>query len=104
MSEGLSASCLLLKLAAAVDLGAAVDDSSLSSLWTCVLDMDRQLFVSDKFLAMAGPESLGRVIQLCERLLMDHGHRLNGTARPIHRAIIQCLASPITAVRSRYST
>jgi hypothetical protein len=52
VTEALCAACLLLKMAAA-DIGA---DKELDNLWSVVLDMDKQLFVSEKFLTLASDE------------------------------------------------
>lgn len=54
MTEALCATCLLLKMASA-DIGA---DKKLDSLWNVVLDMDRQLFVSEKFLTVASDDGM----------------------------------------------
>ena len=40
-------------------------------------------------------------MQLCERLLMDHAHRLNGKANPLHKAIIFCMTAPSSSLRLR---
>ncbi|KAJ4427091.1 hypothetical protein ANN_24706 [Periplaneta americana] len=95
VTEALCAACLLLKMASA-DIGA---DKKLDTLWNVVLDMDKQLFVSEKFLTLASDDALYHVMQLCERLLMDHAHRLNGKANPLHKAIIFCLTSPSSSLR-----
>lgn len=53
MTEGLSAVCLLLKLAT-VESG----DTKLAALWSAVLDMDKQTFVSEKFLTQASDDGM----------------------------------------------
>ncbi|KAK7871251.1 hypothetical protein R5R35_007540 [Gryllus longicercus] len=97
VTEGLAAACLLLRLASA-DVGA---DHKLGNLWNIVLDMDKQLFVSDKFLTLASDNALFLVLQLCERLLLDHPHRLNGKASPLHKAVVFCLTAPSSSLRTR---
>ena len=54
VTEALCAACLLLKMASA-DIGA---DKKLDNLWNVVLDMDKQLFVSDKFLTLASDDGM----------------------------------------------
>jgi hypothetical protein len=54
VTEALCAACLLLKMASA-DVGA---DKKLDSLWSVVLDMDKQLFVSEKFLTVASDDGM----------------------------------------------
>ena len=49
MTEALAAACLLLKLASTD----GVAEGQFSALWPHVLDMDKQLFLNDKFLAVA---------------------------------------------------
>lgn len=58
MTEALYAACLLLKMAAA-DIGA---DKKLDNLWSVVLDMNKQLFVSEKFLTLASDEGAYRLL------------------------------------------
>ncbi|XP_046688091.1 eIF-2-alpha kinase activator GCN1-like [Homalodisca vitripennis] len=97
VTEGLSAVCLLLKLAT-VETG----DTKLSPLWSAVLDMDKQTFVSEKFLTQASDEGLWHVMQLCERLLVDHCDKLAVSgAGPLHRAVLHCCASPSAGLRQR---
>jgi hypothetical protein len=52
VTEALCATCLLLKMASA-DIGA---EKKLDNLWNIVLDMDKQLFVSEKFLTVASED------------------------------------------------
>lgn len=57
VTEALCAVCLLLKMAAA-DIGA---EKKLDNLWSVVLDMNKQLFVSEKFLTLASDEGMYRL-------------------------------------------
>lgn len=45
--------------------------------------------------------ALWHVMQLCERLLVDHCDRLTGPAAPLHHAIIHCVAAPSATLRKR---
>lgn len=60
MTEALCATCLLLKMASA-DIGA---EKKLDNLWNIVLDMDKQLFVSEKFLTVASEDGTYSVMGL----------------------------------------
>lgn len=60
MTEALCATCLLLKMASA-DIGA---EKKLDNLWNIVLDMDKQLFVSEKFLTVATEDGTYSVMVL----------------------------------------
>ncbi|XP_066998088.2 stalled ribosome sensor GCN1 [Anabrus simplex] len=95
VTEALSAVCLLLKLASS-DIGT---DQQLSNLWNIILDVDKQLFVSEKFLTLASESALYNVMQLCERVLLDQPDKLDGRANPFHKAIIFCLTHPSSELR-----
>nr|CAD7433309.1 unnamed protein product [Timema monikensis] len=97
VTEALSAACLLLKIVSS-DVGA---DKNLGNFWTIVLDMDKQLFVSEKFLTLASDNALYHVLLLCERLLLDHIDKLNGRTQPLHKAIVYCLTAPSSSLRLR---
>jgi hypothetical protein len=60
VTEALCATCLLLKMASA-DIGA---EKKLDNLWNIVLDMDKQLFVSEKFLTVASEDGMYSVMGL----------------------------------------
>lgn len=47
--EGLAAACLLLKIASSQ----VEKENSFNNLWSTVCDMDKQLFVSEKFISSA---------------------------------------------------
>lgn len=51
MSEGLTAVCLLLKLAAV-----ETSDSKMNTLWNLIINSEKQIFVSEKFLTQASNE------------------------------------------------
>nr|CAD7392316.1 unnamed protein product [Timema cristinae] len=97
VTEALSAACLLLKIVSS-DVGA---DKNLGNFWTIILDMDKQLFVSEKFLTLASDNALYHVLLLCERLLLDHIDKLNGRTQPLHKAIVYCLTAPSSSLRLR---
>jgi len=60
VTEALCGTCLLLKMASA-DIGA---EKKLDNLWNIVLDMDKQLFVSEKFLTVASEDGTYSVLVL----------------------------------------
>ncbi|XP_063238170.1 stalled ribosome sensor GCN1 isoform X2 [Bacillus rossius redtenbacheri] len=76
-------------------------EKSLNNLWNIILDMDKQLFISEKFLTLASDDALYLVMTLCERLLLDHEERLDGRAGPVHRAVLFCLTAPGSRLRLR---
>lgn len=93
VTEGLCAACLLLKLS-------TIQDTGFGNMWSIVLDMEKQIFVSEKFLIVANENALVHVMILCETLL-QYPEKLNGKASPIHRAILYCLTSGSSSVRRR---
>ena len=120
--ESLSAACLLLRL---TSIGECSERHS-NILWNLVLDMDKQYFVSEKFLANATDSGIAifvifqlkfhyilcsvyyyyyfilglqNVVRLSERVLLDHVDRINGKGQPIYKAIIYCLTVSNNSVR-----
>ncbi|XP_071447058.1 stalled ribosome sensor GCN1 [Hetaerina americana] len=96
VTEALSAACLLLKISTAD----VTVQSKMTGLMAILLDMEKQLFVSEKFLSLASEDAVNRVLQLCELLLLDHGQALDNVwpsskpHNPVHRAVVTCLVHP----------
>lgn len=38
---------------------------------------------------------------LCEKLLSEHSERLNGSAKPLHRAVLVCLITSAASTRQK---
>ena len=87
VTEGLCATCMLLQLISVV----GEKENNFQNLWNVVLDMDKQIFVSEKFLSLTGDDGLIYVMQLCEKLLLDYRDKLNGKNSPLYRAVIHCV-------------
>nr|CAH7734834.1 unnamed protein product [Callosobruchus chinensis] len=85
VTEGLCAAVLLLRLAHSQQ----EKDSGLHNMWNVVLDMDKQIFVSDKFLTTCSEESLVYVMQLCEILLVQVPEKVKNP-EPLHKAVLHC--------------
>ncbi|XP_066545283.1 stalled ribosome sensor GCN1 isoform X2 [Amia ocellicauda] len=67
-------------------------ESKLPGFWLLVLDEKKQLFSSEKFLSQAPEEALCTVLQLSERLFLDHPHRLtDNKAQMFHRSVVSVL-------------
>uniref|UniRef100_A0A8C5HZY1 TOG domain-containing protein n=1 Tax=Gouania willdenowi TaxID=441366 RepID=A0A8C5HZY1_GOUWI len=73
LAEGVAASVLLSCLA----LLETQTEAKFTSFWSLVLDEKKPLFTTEKFLSQAGEETLLTVLLLCERLFLDHAHKLN---------------------------
>uniref|UniRef100_A0A1A8L3W7 GCN1 general control of amino-acid synthesis 1-like 1 n=2 Tax=Nothobranchius pienaari TaxID=704102 RepID=A0A1A8L3W7_9TELE len=98
LAEGVAASVLLSRLA----LLETQTEAKFSSFWSLILDEKKPLFTTEKFLSQASEETLLTVLLLCERLFLDHAHRLNTSkAQMYHHAIVAVLLSRSWRVRKR---
>ncbi|KAL4660360.1 eIF-2-alpha kinase activator GCN1 [Arapaima gigas] len=98
LSEGVAAAVLLCRLS----LLDTQTDAKMATFWNLILDEKKPLFTTEKFLSQASEESLLTVLQLCERLFLDHAHRLsNSKSQMYHHAIITVLLARSWRVRKR---
>ncbi|XP_044264698.1 eIF-2-alpha kinase activator GCN1-like [Tribolium madens] len=100
VTEGLCATCMLLKIISVI----GEKENNFQNLWNILLDMDKQIFVSEKFLSTTGDDGLIYVMQLCENLLVDHCKILNGKNSPLHRAVLYCVIFGSAKVRRKCLT
>lgn len=94
LSEAVCAACIILKT--------ETEDQSmqkLSSFWNIILDMNKQIFVSERFLAAAPSDTLCYVMLMSVKLLTDHFNKLKGDPQPIYKAIISGITSSSSKVR-----
>ncbi|GJQ71586.1 hypothetical protein Trydic_g11289 [Trypoxylus dichotomus] len=96
VTEGLSAACFILKI-----IASQVDVDNLQNFWSVILDMDKQLFVSEKYLSVASDDSFEFVLDLYGRLLLDYPDRLKGDAAPIFRSILFAVTVKNYQIRKR---
>ncbi|KAG5899951.1 hypothetical protein JTB14_002498 [Gonioctena quinquepunctata] len=96
VTEGVCAALLLLKLSHAQQ----EKDGSFQSMWNAVLDMDKQIFVSEKYLSTCSEESLVYLMQLCEVLLVVYPEKLK-ISEPILKAVLHCTTHSSTATRKK---
>ncbi|MBN3289218.1 GCN1 kinase, partial [Polypterus senegalus] len=98
IAEGVAAAVLICKLCI-VD---SLIESKLSGFWQLILDEKKQVFTSEKFLSVASEEALCSLLQLVERLLLDHQHRFpENKAQLYHRALVTILLSKSWNVRKQ---
>ncbi|KAM9331114.1 stalled ribosome sensor GCN1 isoform 2-T2 [Gastrophryne carolinensis] len=98
LAEALAAAVLVCKLSVIENQ----IESKLCNFWQLLSDEKKQIFTSEKFLSSASEESLSTLLQLCERLLLDHIHRLPDTrAQPYYHALITVLLSRSWKVRKQ---
>ncbi|XP_076586806.1 stalled ribosome sensor GCN1 [Chaetodon auriga] len=98
LAEGVAASVLLSRLA----LLETQIEAKFSNFWNLILDEKKPLFTTEKFLSQASEETLLTVLLLCERLFLDHAHRLNTSkSQMYHHATVAVLLSRSWRVRKR---
>ncbi|XP_070759930.1 stalled ribosome sensor GCN1 [Enoplosus armatus] len=98
LAEGVAASVLLSRLA----LLETQTEAKFSSFWNLILDEKKPLFTTEKFLSQANEETLLTVLLLCERLFLDHAHRLSTSkSQMYHHATVAVLLSRTWRVRKR---
>lgn len=95
VTEGLCAAYMLLKILT----GEGEKANNLQSFWNSLFDMEKQVFLSEKFLSVASDDGLLHVMYLCEKLLLEYSERLNGNIAPLHRAVLYCTIVSPTSVR-----
>lgn len=91
VAEAVCAVCLILRT--------ETDGTKLTSFWNIVLDMQKQVFVSEKFISSAPADTLCYVTLMCKHLLLEHASKLRGD-EPLYRAIVAALTNPSKKVRS----
>ncbi|XP_058850202.1 stalled ribosome sensor GCN1-like [Acipenser ruthenus] len=98
ITEGVAAAVLLSRLCTVE----SQLEAKLSGFWQLVLDEKKQIFTAEKFLSLASEEALCTVLQLAERLLLDHPHRLpDHKAQMYHRALVLVLLTRTWRVRKQ---
>uniref|UniRef100_A0AAQ4QL94 GCN1 activator of EIF2AK4 n=1 Tax=Gasterosteus aculeatus aculeatus TaxID=481459 RepID=A0AAQ4QL94_GASAC len=98
LAEGAAASVLLSRLA----LLETQTEAKFSNFWNLILDEKKPLLTTEKFLSQANDETLLTVLLLCERLFLDHSHRLNASkSQMYHQATVAAVLSRSWRVRKR---
>lgn len=94
LTEAICAVCILLRTE--TPDGA----NKLQSFWSVVLDMTKQVFVSDKFITSAPSDTLSYVMLMSKILLIEHHGKLKGPSEPLYKAIIYSTNSSSKKVRN----
>ncbi|KAG7480586.1 hypothetical protein MATL_G00057810 [Megalops atlanticus] len=98
LAEGVAAAVMLCRLS----LLDTQTEAKLAGFWNLILDEKKPLFTTEKFLSQASEEALCTVLQLCERLFLDHSHRLtNSKSQMYHHAVVVVLLSRSWRVRKQ---
>ncbi|XP_066249177.1 stalled ribosome sensor GCN1 [Euwallacea similis] len=97
VSEGLYAALLLISIS-----GVKLEkENGLPNIWNSILDMDKQIFVSEKFLQTTSENSLPYVTELCEKLLVNHSEKVETKSEPLLKAVINSSLYPSTPIRKK---
>uniref|UniRef100_A0A8C3MXS7 Uncharacterized protein n=1 Tax=Geospiza parvula TaxID=87175 RepID=A0A8C3MXS7_GEOPR len=96
VTEGVAAALLICRMSVIE----GQTESKLSGFWQLILDEKKQIFTSEKFLQSASEEAMCTVLQLTERLLLDHAQRLpESKVQQYHHALVAVLLSRTWHVR-----
>lgn len=95
VSEAICAVCLIL----ITELSNENNNQKLNSFWNIVLDMNKQVFVSERYITSAPSDSLCYVTLMAEKLLTQHYGKLKGSADPLYKAIVYSITSSSAKVR-----
>lgn len=96
VSEAVCSACIVLK----TDASDPLDTVKLQSFWNIVLDMHKQVFVSEKLMTSAQSDILCYISLMTKILLSEHTSKLRGPAEPLYRALIVALTSHSPKVRA----
>ncbi|XP_059612340.1 stalled ribosome sensor GCN1 [Phlebotomus argentipes] len=96
VTEGLCASCLILLLEEQLDDEAL---AKLSVFWSIILDLNKQVFVAERFISSVPGDTLKHVMLLIERLLLCHFDRLKGNPEVLYKAAVYCMTVSSPNVR-----
>ncbi|KAM8961528.1 stalled ribosome sensor GCN1 isoform 1-T1 [Pelodytes ibericus] len=96
LAEALAAAVLICRISVAD----AQAEAKLNTFWQILADEKKQIFTSDKFLSSASEDALCTLLQLTERLLIDHVHRIpDNKAYPYYHALVRILLNRSWKVR-----
>ncbi|CAG0888179.1 unnamed protein product [Darwinula stevensoni] len=84
VTEGLSASVLVLRLLAAEPEA----DSQACPFWNIAGNMEKQIFLNEKFLQQASTDALHHVVLYSKSMVMEHDQHIQGEPQPIHHALV----------------
>ncbi|KAG8596974.1 hypothetical protein GDO81_002124 [Engystomops pustulosus] len=98
LTESLAAAVLVCR----ISLTESQVENKLNNFWQLLSDDKRQIFTSEKFLSSASEECLCTLLQLCERLLLDHIQRFpDNRAQPYYHSLITILLTRSWKVRKQ---
>jgi hypothetical protein len=92
VSEGVGAACIILLTNEKVT-------ENLKDFANIVLDINKQIFLSDRFLSATAVETLCYVMLMCSHILLDYYDDIKGDHEAIYKAIVYCSTSVHKKVR-----
>lgn len=93
VSEGLAAACIILSTT-------TVKQENQQSFWNIVLDMNKEIFISEKFVGGVGSETLCNVVLMSEKLLTNFLDELKGEPNRLYKSLVFASSSRIDKVQS----
>jgi hypothetical protein len=93
VSEGLAAACIILSTT-------SVKQDTLQSFWNIVFDMNKEIFVSEKFVGSVSSESLCSVVLMCEKLLTNFLDELKGDPSRLYKSLVFAATSSTEKVQT----
>ncbi|XP_022916125.2 stalled ribosome sensor GCN1 [Onthophagus taurus] len=88
VTEGLFAACFILKVTAT-----ETPKDNLHNFWNTVCDLEKQLFLSEKYLSLATEEAFECIFELSAKLLLDYQEKIKGDPEVLYKAMLFCLTS-----------
>nr|XP_018901965.1 PREDICTED: eIF-2-alpha kinase activator GCN1 [Bemisia tabaci] len=85
VSEGISAAWFLAKLSQIDEINSK---SKYDPLWNSVLDMDKQIFVSDKITTQISDETLISLVRLCNFVINKKSDSVTGSLSPLYKVLV----------------
>lgn len=92
VAEAVGAACVILLTNPKVT-------DQLKDFWNVVLDMNKKIFLGEKFLSGTAPETLCYVMLICERILLNNLDDLKGPSEPLFKTVVHCVNSHHKKVR-----
>lgn len=93
VTEAVCAACILL-------LTEDISNSEAQHFWNVVLDMEKPIFLAERFISATPTDTLCYIMLMCEKLLLNYSDRIKGSADPIYKAVVYCMNSNVKKVRN----
>ncbi|XP_073812308.1 lethal (3) 80Fj [Musca autumnalis] len=93
VSEAACVACILLKTEG------AENHPSLQGFWNSVLDLNKSLFFTDRFLASSSPDIFCCITLIAQRLLTEHYKHIKGNCDVLFRVLVNSFISTSKKVR-----